>query len=315
MRSGAASRVIRLAAGVGLLVWLIAWVDWRQLAAAVQRCNPWWAGLGFTAFALSTIPAALRARVLFHRLALSVGAALRITLSSYFFNQLLPTGVGGDAYRSIRLKDGSGGWISSIGLLVFERAASALSLVVPALFIAVADRDNRLVAELRGAIAQALTTGRLLALGGVILAVAVIASLTGIHHRVRTRHEVVAIMRDLSAGTIFGVVGLSLLFHAARIAGMAAFLESAGFTLALDDLVLVMALTLFASMVPVSIGALGVREGILVYALGAYGVPNAEALTVALLARLVVIALGAAGGVLFHGDRVSEQGLSRRLQS
>jgi uncharacterized membrane protein YbhN (UPF0104 family) len=61
--------------------------------------------------------------------------------------------------------------------------------------------------------------------------------------------------------------------------------------------------TLFASLVPITIGALGVREGVFAYSLSLYGVPTAVGLAVAMLNRAVVVLFGIVGGLLFSTER------------
>jgi uncharacterized membrane protein YbhN (UPF0104 family) len=64
-----------------------------------------------------------------------------------------------------------------------------------------------------------------------------------------------------------------------------------------------MAVTLFASLVPITIGALGVREGVFAYSLSLYGVPAAVGLAVAMLNRVVNVLFGIVGGLLFATER------------
>jgi uncharacterized membrane protein YbhN (UPF0104 family) len=120
----------RVVFGIVILVWLVAWVDWRDVVDAMRRCDPRYVAAGITCFICATIPAAIRLRLLFRRLQLTFGAALRLTLSSYFFNQLLPTGFGGDAYRSIRLKPASCSWRKSVVEVNMVTAVVDIALLV-----------------------------------------------------------------------------------------------------------------------------------------------------------------------------------------
>lgn len=284
----------RVVFGIVLLVWLVAWVDWRDVVDAMRRCDPRYVAAGMTCFICATIPAAIRLRLLFRRLQLTFGAALRLTLSSYFFNQLLPTGFGGDAYRSIRLKPASGGWVSAIGPLAFERAVGAFTLLVPAFTYAVVHYGS---ARVVGALGALTISRRALWLGGTLLVLLIAVAV----FFVKLRGQLAAVIRELSFATIAGVVLCSLAFHTLRVLGMASFVAAVGYHVAPGDLVIVMALTLLASLVPLTLGALGVREGILVYTLGVCGIPPAAALTVALLNRFVFVLVGLVGALLVSG--------------
>lgn len=303
MKSGATSRILRLAVGIAALVWLILWVDWRQLAAAVRRCDPLWAAAGMALFFVASVPAALRLKALFR---VPFVQALRLTFASYFFNQLLPTGLGGDVYRTVRLRNESSGWTSTIGLLALERILGALTLVLPALLYALVQHGgSRVLAEMRGRLEGLNAMVFVIALAGVAAATLVPILSARVHQHVhRIGRELLATLRHLSLAAVCGAIAASLCFHGLRLLAMRSFAVAVGYPVAFGDMLIVLALTMFTSLVPVSVGALGVREGALVYLLGMYGVPPAEGLTVALLARLMVVLPGIAGGLVFYTDRV-----------
>jgi hypothetical protein len=293
---------VRVVIGVALVCWLVAWVDWRAMLAAIARAQPRWIVAGAIAFSVSTIPAALRLQLLFRRLHLGFAEALRLTLASYFFNQLLPTGFGGEAYRVLRLKAAAGGWAFVLASLLFERAVGALTLLLPALTIAFAGNAASRIRATDALEVSSRTAWTATALT-IVLLVAAVVLIRRAPQRWRSLHEqLLNVARELSAPVIGGVIGSSLLFHAARLVGMHAFLAAVGHHVTTGELIVVMALTLLASLVPLSIGALGVREGVVVFALGLCGVPAAEALTVALLNRVLLVIFGVAGGVIAHAD-------------
>ena len=294
MTAATARTILRVLLGVALLVVLAIHVDVRQVVAAFRRSDPLWIFAGAIAFAIATLVACFRLQVLFSDARLPFRSAVRLTLASYFFNQLLPTGVGGDAYRSVRLKTVSGGWISAIGPLAIERTIGALSLLVPALayrWLARGSADFLVDVKLSG------RTQWLMAIAAVVLVI------VGALVTARAWEQVKGVLRSMSPKTLGGVIALSMLFHAFRVVGMYAFVLAVGHRVPFGDLVAVLALALLASLVPLSIGALGIREGVLVYALGVCGVPAPEALTVALLNRLVLVVVGLAGAFVTDVDR------------
>jgi hypothetical protein len=121
------------------------------------------AAAGAALLGVLTLPPAPPARA-FHHVDLRIGLAFRLTLSSYFFNQLLPSNVGGDIYRTVRLRNGSGGWVSTIGLIVLERTIGSLALILPALGYAVAQHGgDRVIRELRGHLGSRSATAAVIA--------------------------------------------------------------------------------------------------------------------------------------------------------
>lgn len=298
-----AIRVLKTAIGIALLAWLVASVDVHQIGTALQRSDARWIVAGLAAFASATFVGIVRLQVLFRELRLTVLEATRMTIASYFFNQLLPTSVGGDAYRALRLKELTGRWPSAIGPLLFERLAGALALLLPGLLILVTDLSaGRLArAPLHGWPSPRMVMA--------VLAAAVLIAVSGLlfaRHSVylgRTSRALFDAFRSLPPARMVTIFVLSVLHHALRVSGTAAFLAAVGHAIPFSALTVAMALTLLGSLVPITIGALGVREGILASSLAFYGVPYAAGVTVALLNRAVVVILGLAGFLVFYRER------------
>jgi uncharacterized membrane protein YbhN (UPF0104 family) len=309
-------RLLRWVTGSALIAWLVWWVDWRRFAMACASSDPAWAATGMAVFGLAIVPAALRLQVLLQPHGIGFGQALRLTLASGFFNLLLPTGFGGDAYRAMRLARAAGGWAPTIGLLVLERGIGAIALLAPALACLVLARaEPQLAASWpEGLSGTALAPWVMAAIGAALAALAWM--LITPHRRIACiRDDVVASLRGLTLASLAWMLALSLAFHALRVLGTLAFLEAVGHSVALGGLVVAMAMTQLASLVPVSVGALGVREGALVFGLAAYGVPEAAALTVALLGRLVVVSLGLLGALAFHAERSASMHAATNMAS
>jgi uncharacterized membrane protein YbhN (UPF0104 family) len=288
--------LLRALFGVALLIWLLRYVDIQQVLISLRTAHPRWIVAGLAAFIAAAFFPCLRLYALFRDTTMSISTATKITWTSYFFNQLLPTGLGGDAYRTVRMKNISRGWISAVGPIVFERMVGAVSLVGPALIYACYRFDASHIA----AAARTLSLSRRNAILGIVAMVAIAAALLFLPRIAARRwtnaqQELRRLLERSSASTIASVVALSLAFHATRLVGMNAFLLAVGSVVPWGEILMVMALVMFASLVPVSIGALGVREGLLVYGLGLCGVPAPEAMTVALLNRVTSIAIGAGG--------------------
>lgn len=66
-------------------------------------------------------------------------------------------------------------------------------------------------------------------------------------------------------------------------------------SISFEMLLVAVPLTLFVIRLPIAVWSLGVTEGALVYLLGLYGVPPAEALAVALVDRLLLLVIGLLG--------------------
>jgi hypothetical protein len=71
------------------------------------------------------------------------------------------------------------------------------------------------------------------------------------------------------------------------------------FPLAFREYFVIVPLALFVMLVPVSINAIGVREGIFVLLLAAFGIGAAEAIALAWLEYGIVLLYGIFGGVVY----------------
>jgi hypothetical protein len=70
---------------------------------------------------------------------------------------------------------------------------------------------------------------------------------------------------------------------------------------------------LLIGVIPVTINSIGLREGAFVYLFSQLGVPGAEALALALLARIGLLLPGIVGGILFGlGTRRARASLHSR---
>lgn len=65
------------------------------------------------------------------------------------------------------------------------------------------------------------------------------------------------------------------------------------------DTVFIITVVFVFSYLPISVGSLGVREGIIIVALTMFSIPKLDATTVALFARAIMYGYAMIGGVLF----------------
>jgi uncharacterized membrane protein YbhN (UPF0104 family) len=94
----------------------------------------------------------------------------------------------------------------------------------------------------------------------------------------------------------FGVVGTALLYQASVVATVLCIVRTLELPLPTAAVIAFVPAVAMAQVIPISIGGLGVREGMLVLFLHSFGVTNAQAIAVGLLwyaCVLIVSMLGA----------------------
>lgn len=221
------------------------------------------------------------------------------TAEAAFFNQVLPTGVGGDAMRVIRAchQGITVGW-AIIGVTI-DRAIGVLAIAVALLALLLLQPDL-----FRGGEVFLLLTG----LAGLIAAGAVAAVLIGM----------LPLSRWLPRWfdhLVFLVEQYSIAMRQARfLARMTAIMiastvlytwsfvlcaEAIGISLGWDQLFVIILGLALSALVPVSIGGWGVREGAAIALFAPYGVAAEQALAASILLGLVLTVIGIIGGIVW----------------
>jgi glycosyltransferase 2 family protein len=276
---------------------LIAFIFWKLDFAAV------WARLKQLSLAL------ILTVVLMFVVQTCIGAWRWWVIIGAFFNQLLPSSIGGDVARAWYVyRKGYGKGISVVTVLS-DRIYGMLLLVCLAtlffpilVYYSVSDQALIMVAVLIAVALSALTAAFWLdCLPASLQRWALIRRLGFLSEATR------AVTADRRA--ILLVIGLSFLVHLITILATLLLLA----TIAPQHKLLLCAalvpmITLIA-MVPISIAGWGVRESIMIYGLGLANVPTEAALIVSILVGLSLATVGLLGGVtwLTENDRAKSR--------
>ena len=230
------------------------------------------------------------------------------TYIGMFFNQALPSAVGGDAVRIYKVYK-SGTLLSrAINSVMLDRVATVLALVLLALFAVPFFLDKVGDAEARWILPGVI----LLALGG-FAGVVLLMVLDKMPSRI-SHYRLVRGMAALAADTrsvflsprhALTVMVVSLIGHANITFG--AYLIGLSLDLGIDwvDYMVLMPPVMLLVTLPISIGGWGVREGAMVAAFALIGVPAEGILVLSILFGLVAILIALPGGVvwLLSGER------------
>ncbi len=313
--------LVRIAVAALVLVWLLGRVDLAEVGAAIARASPLAIVLATLTSFVGNVVIAFRLRVLLAAQGVRARATqtLAINLAAFFYNLFLPVGgVGVAALRLQRLSEHTRGrFTAALTAMVCDRLAATASLGLVGLAFWLADP-------------HAKPRGSLLAL---LIGSAAVASLLAPR---AVPHEVRRFVRELTAGAAgaWWSAALHRFSHAlgsvARIAPSAlarilaisilAQLPGAfvfvllGWGLDLPVPALSMAwirsVTVLVTILPISIGGIGVREGTLVYVMQTFGVPAHDALALSILVfATTILAPGLLGGAIeaFHWLRGADR--------
>ena len=310
-------RIFRLGLGTAAFAALLAFSRPAEIGRILVEENLAWLGGSCLLLLLVMVIRAWRWRWLLADFGLPVPyrVLLELVLIGNYFNLFLPGSLGGDAYRAIGLARYSTQTLRPVATVIIERFTGLIALFTIGPVAAWLARDRLPVSP------------HLLVPGGVgLLACTVVGLLVLLHVEplfARLRPILPAMLvRRLSPeklGVLFGVV--RDLRRRPR-----AFVRASAISILLQLTVLTtyyaMSLALhgdispaifygvfpvieFASLIPVTINGLGVREGLMVWFLEQAAVPASFTMGLAIMNRMLGLAMGALGGAILIARRRS----------
>jgi glycosyltransferase 2 family protein len=292
---------LRAAISAGLIAFFALRLDFEPVRAAFARIDA--GGLAAAVLVLAAPLAglsALRWMVVCRALGLPMGArrSLELVYIGWFFNQLLPSAVGGDVVRALRTRALGVDWKRTVHCALLDRLLALAAMVVivaagwPLLAALVGDASHRQgIAIVTGAVA--LSFGLLVAADRFPLP--------------RAATELAASARALLLGRFAAAAMLlSVLVHLTVALATWLIARALGVPVTLTAACVLMPLVLLVTMVPVSIGGWGVREGAMIAAFGYAGVEPPAAFVLSVLFGLGLVAASLPGALLWLRDPVRE---------
>jgi uncharacterized membrane protein YbhN (UPF0104 family) len=303
----------KLVFSVALLAVLLSRTDLRGLAVQVRHASPLWLAAGFGIYLVHLAVGSWRWRLLLD--AQNSPFAVRELFSSYlvatFFNNLLPSNIGGDVIRIADTAGRLGSKTLATTIVLIDRAIGLLGLVLVAAVgasLATGGPDALPVWP------SWLWLGLLLAV--VISAPAVIAPagvgrllqpLRVFHpewvgERISRVTDMLARFRERPsalAGCFAGavIVQVILVFYYAAVA------KALAIPIPLAHVAVLVPLSFVVQMLPVSMNGFGVREATFSFYFGRLGLPIESAMALSLVATGLVMLLSLLGGGVYVGRR------------
>ncbi len=296
-----------------------------DMLRALQNASAAWLFAGIAAYGVVELLAGVRWQLLLRvqGIGLPWPRLFRLLMIGVFFNFFIPGGTGGDVVKVFYLlKETPGQRPAALLSVLIDRLIGLFGLIVIGGAVAIA-RWDWLTASPAAARCVWIT---LAVLGGSLAAVIVSLTLSslGLVHRLPARMPGRDKLAELAvAYNLYGrawrpslaALGLSLLVHAGVFLTFfcaAKALETPGTRIpSLLDLASVMPVVNTITSLPISLGGVGVREGLFqIFLSELVGVSEAVAVVIAFTGFLLTLFWGLVGGVFYVGYRPSEH---RRL--
>ena len=288
--------LLRLAVSAALMAWILARTPFREVAAAVRGADPRFLLLALVVSPLGTLPSVLRWRLLIRA---QGGDApfpflVRSFLTGIFFNNFLPSTIGGDTVRALDTARTGVGRAKGIAIVFVDRFVGLLALVLfAAAGLAISGVSGRLLARVPDLYGWVLAGSALLLVAAAFLFLPSGRLSRFLAFQGKGRALAGAFAWSLA---MQGMVVLSWYLLARALHAPVPFAV----------FFLIVPLALFVMMLPVSINAIGVRENVWAFFLVALGAPAAMGVALAWLDYGLVLLQALAGGVVYALGRRRE---------
>ena len=299
--------LLKVCVSAVLIYWITREVDLTAVWASFRSANVRLLGLAFAMYFIGYYITAWRWQLLLA--AQGVAAPIMYLYQSFmvaiFFNNLLPSTIGGDLsrmYDAWRLGRRKG---DAISVVLMDRLLGMSALLLYALVAIIWSTHVR----------QRMPILLPLMILGCAMIALVLALLFG-KNRIGTalaswcaRIPVLskasgAIATALSAFrsnpiTLYQAFGLSLLLQLNVIVHFYVLAQALDITISFPAMFVIVPISIVVMMAPISINAIGVREVIFVYLFAVFGVADSQALALAWVAFVLVVLQGVLGAVVF----------------
>lgn len=293
---------VKAAVSIGLLYYALARTDFSAVGERLNRLDVAWSLLAVVLLAAQLLLISIRWRVIAQRCGAALGLwhAFRLNLVGAFFNQVLPSTVGGDAVRIWLFARDGAGWAKATHSVLLDRFIGVLALAVlvviclPWAFGLIQNPIGRTVL---------LVIGGGSVVGGLAFVALGSRDWAWMQKFWATRQlaQLAATALDLFGSAKRGglLMALSLVVHVltAATAWSVARAVTVPFEF-MHALLLVPPVALIAT-IPISIAGWGVRESALMLAFGYAGLSQNDGLIVSILFGAAYFAVGVVGGAVW----------------
>lgn len=289
-----------------LLVYLFSTVDRHSIVLVISRAD-WYLVLGsFVILVLGFLISCYKWWVLLRsdEVVCPYGALARYYLVGFYFNNFLPTSIGGDAVRIYLVARRCGKRIVGFNSVFAERLSGLLALFVLG-WVGVGLGEASLGVGVGGVFVCAFGVSIVFVLILVDGRICSFAKRFFSAKLWRRADDVLSGIRKYfrSASTLWMMTWTSVLFQSLMVLVYYVGAQGLSLNISFLDLMVVVPVVTVLMLMPVSLNGLGVREGGFVILLSQMGVNQAEALSLSLLIYALTLLFSLAGGVLFFVGR------------
>ena len=214
-------RLVKIAVSAGLIAALVWSVDWKEIYSQANELNPAPAFIAVLMLSLQYPVSAWKWQqsLKLHGVEYPLGYLLRVLCIAFFFNNFLPSAIGGDAYRAYRTFEHADRPAYPISAIIVERIIGLVVLVLLGYLSAIALVATGALLYKQILILASAALGALVLLFLIAWRAGFLAKIENKLHKISKLEplmESLRIMRE-NRGHLWGLVGMSLLFQGIAI--------------------------------------------------------------------------------------------------
>src|ERR1700731_570736 len=302
---------IKILISAALLYLALRKANFSDLASRIDVASLGWLGLAIAATFLQIFVGVLRWRAVSAecRAPLTTRTAMRFNLIGAFFNQTLPSSIGGDAVRLWLVARNGAGWRAATYSIFVDRAIGLIALAI--IIVASLPWSYNLITDPHGGSALLLVDFAALA-GGVGFLILGrlrwpwLKTWWGTHHLYACAIIANRVIFNRERGLWVAV--LSLLVHVLAVVIAWCVVQSISAPVGFGQIFQLIPPVMLITMLPISIAGWGVREATMGLAFGYAGLMTNEGINVSLLFGAVTFLVGAFGGLvwIFSAEKAAQ---------
>ena len=302
---------IKILISAALLYLALRKVNLSELASRINLASLGWIGLAIAVTFLQIFVGVLRWREISAECGAPLGTAqaMRYNVIGTFFNQTLPSSIGGDAVRLWLVARGGAGWRAATYSIFVDRAIGLIALAI--IIVASLPWSYSLISDPQGRSALLFVDLAALAGGAGFL---VLGRLPwpwlkrwwGTHHLHAC--SVIANRVIFSRKHEPAIAALSVLVHVLAVVIVWSLVQSIAAPVLFGQLFQLVPPVMLITMLPISIAGWGVREATMGLAFGYAGLMTNEGVNISLLFGAVNFIVGAFGGLvwIFSAEKAAQ---------
>jgi uncharacterized protein (TIRG00374 family) len=310
--------IFKVAVGIILIIVLLTRIDFPKLIEVLRTSIYRDVLLASLVFGLSGICQGGRFYILIKKYGFQLLSVMNVFFITMFFNNLSTVMVG-DGYKVVFLRQRISNWKLPIATVFLERIIGLSVVLLLGLFylifyhpkiikvIELLDIKSKINFASFMIFAVLLTAGFLIFLRKRIKKM--------YYHLIKFLYEIKNILSGLSPINLFLLLILTLISHLFVALNIFLLVRSFHANMFFVDSIFVILLVFISSYLPISIGSLGIREGVIFLGLTYLGIGQPIATTVAFSSRIIIYFYAILGGILFLFTKKKRINVSEEIKT